>query len=311
MRTRFCIPLILALILFVCYVHTPSATRAATSVSPCPGDVNGDGVVNVFDLVAVATRYGALATPYTPEDANGDGHVDLLDLVLVAANYGCVTLGPATIPTATATVTQTPTRTPTARPGECWVYVTRVIDGDTIEVQMNGSVYPVRYIGMDTPELPHECYAREATDKNCELVLHKTVRLEKDVRETDHYGRMLRYVYVGDTFVNAELVRLGYAMVYTVPPDVKYADYFLQLQQEARDARRGLWSACAWPPTPSPTAPSEPQPACDCSYNRYNCSDFDTQAAAQACYDYCLTTVGFDVHRLDGDHDGIACESNP
>ena len=80
----------------------------------------------------------------------------------------------------------------------------------------------------------------------CDLFL-----LEKDVSETDRYGRLLRYVWVGDLMVNAELVRLGYALVSTYPPDVKYQDLFLRLPQEARAAGRGMWAEGATP-TPSP-----------------------------------------------------------
>lgn len=124
--------------------------------------------------------------------------------------------------------------------------VMRVIDGDTIEVSIGGTLYTVRYIGIDTPETVHptigeEPYGKEASDKNKALVLNKIVTLEKDVSETDRYGRLLRYVYVGDLLINAELVRLGYAQVSTYPPDVKYQSLFLQLQQEAQAANRGLW----------------------------------------------------------------------
>lgn len=124
--------------------------------------------------------------------------------------------------------------------------VVRVIDGDTIEVNIDGKLYKVRYIGIDTPETVHptkgeEPYGKEASVKNKELVEGKVVKLEKDVSETDRYGRLLRYVWVRDLFVNAELVRLGYAQVVTYPPDVKYQDLFLDLQREAREAGRGLW----------------------------------------------------------------------
>jgi micrococcal nuclease len=122
----------------------------------------------------------------------------------------------------------------------------RAVDGDTIEVEIEGESYKVRYIGIDTPELHHptkpvEYYAQEAYEKNRELVEGKTVFLEKDVSETDQYDRLLRYVYVGDTFVNAYLVQQGYALVSTYPPDVKYQERFLELQREAREAGRGLW----------------------------------------------------------------------
>jgi len=118
----------------------------------------------------------------------------------------------------------------------------RVIDGDTIEVKDEvGTKYRVRYIGIDTPETTED-YGDIATEKNKELVEGKLVKLEKDVSSTDKYGRILAYVYVGDIFINAYLVQEGYAQISTYPPDVKYADYFLELQQEARDSSKGLWS---------------------------------------------------------------------
>jgi len=145
------------------------------------------------------------------------------------------------------------------QPGTVTAQVVRVIDGDTIEVNIGGKSYTVRYIGIDTPETVHptkpvEYLGKEASDKNKELVSGKTARLDKDVSETDKYGRLLRYVYVGDLFINAELVRLGYAQVATYPPDVKYQDLFLKLQREAREAGRGLWGiAVTTAPTQTPT----------------------------------------------------------
>jgi len=189
--------------------------------------------------------------------------------------------------------------------------VVRVIDGDTIEVSIGGKTYKVRYIGIDTPETKDpqkgvEWMGPEAAAKNEELVGGKVVGLEKDVSETDRYGRLLRYVWVGDLMVNAELVRLGCAEVSTYPPDVKYVDCFLRLERDARDAGR----MCGLLPTPSPTTSPSP-PVCDCSGNIYNCADFSTHAQAQACYEYCKSLGRGDIHRLDGDNDGIACESLP
>lgn len=124
--------------------------------------------------------------------------------------------------------------------------VARVIDGDTIELS-DGS--RVRYIGMNTPETvdprkPVECFGKEAAAKNRELVQDKTVRLEKDVENRDKYGRLLRYVWVSSTFINLELVREGYARIYTFPPNVKYYEQFLAAEREAREAKRGLWGGC-------------------------------------------------------------------
>jgi len=117
----------------------------------------------------------------------------------------------------------------------------RVVDGDTIEIEdENGTKHKVRYIGINTPETD-EYYGDIATEKNKELVEGKIVKLEKDVSETDMYGRLLRYVYVGDLFINSYLVENGYAQVATYPPDVKYTDSFLELEKEARENRRGFW----------------------------------------------------------------------
>jgi len=143
--------------------------------------------------------------------------------------------------------------------------VTRVVDGDTIEVLMAGITYRIRYIGIDTPETvdprrPVQCYGREASARNRELVEGKTVELEKDVSETDEFGRLLRYVWVDGEMVNATLVREGYAVAATYPPDVKHQELFLGLQREAIDAGRGLWSACA-----SPTASATARGVCDYS----------------------------------------------
>lgn len=122
--------------------------------------------------------------------------------------------------------------------------VRRVVDGDTA-VLADGE--RVRYIGLDTPELHHprkpvQYYAREAAEFNRKLVEGKSVRLEFDVQRRDRYGRLLAYLFLEDgTFVNGELLRQGYAQLLTIPPNVKYADRFVELQREARQAKRGLW----------------------------------------------------------------------
>lgn len=122
----------------------------------------------------------------------------------------------------------------------------RVVDGDTIHVKLWERVEKVRYIGVNTPETHHptrgeEPGGREAAEMNRRLVAGQRVRLELDVRARDRHGRLLAYVWVGDLMVNAELVRLGYAQVMTVPPNVKHQELFVKLQREARDAGRGLW----------------------------------------------------------------------
>ncbi len=124
--------------------------------------------------------------------------------------------------------------------------VKRVIDGDTIELE-SGQI--VRYIGIDTPETVHpskpvQCFGVEASNKNKELVLGKEIKLEKDISETDKNGRLLRYTWLDNVLINDLLIRHGYAVSSTHPPDVKYQDKFLESQRLARQENRGLWSAC-------------------------------------------------------------------
>jgi micrococcal nuclease len=117
------------------------------------------------------------------------------------------------------------------------VAVVRVIDGDTIVIDGGDHV---RYIGIDSPETD-EFYYSEASQLNTDLVAGKKVRLESDVTDKDKYGRLLRYVYVGDIFVNAEMVRQGCAWSTAYPPDVKYQVYLEAMEKEARESERGFW----------------------------------------------------------------------
>ena len=137
-----------------------------------------------------------------------------------------------------------PILAPTALPSSSSLEVTeatvvRVIDGDTIEVDLGGRLYKIRYIGIDTPEIGRPG-ADEATAFNAQLVSGKTVYLEKDASETDRYGRLLRYVWTDEGMVNAILVTNGYAQVSTYPPDVKYQQEFLELQKQAEETGTGL-----------------------------------------------------------------------
>jgi len=116
--------------------------------------------------------------------------------------------------------------------------VVRVIDGDTIDVDINGETMRVRYIGMNTPERDEPCY-RDATEANRRMVEGQTVTLVRDTSNTDRYDRLLRYVYVGNTFVNRELVAEGYAEAVLYEPDHRYYNDFLQLEREATRDQRG------------------------------------------------------------------------
>lgn len=127
--------------------------------------------------------------------------------------------------------------------------VTKVVDGDTIRVSgRNGPEEKIRLIGIDahevrnTPRKKAGFYGKEATAYLRKRISGKKVRLEYDVQRYDRYRRTLAYVYLEDgTFINAEMVRKGYAVVLTVSPNIKYADRFILYQQEARKSNRGLW----------------------------------------------------------------------
>ena len=112
--------------------------------------------------------------------------------------------------------------------------VLRVVDGTTIQVDPDGGHERVGYLGLEALGPP-------ATEANRHLVQGHRVWLELDAPLRDGEGRLLAYVYVGDLMVNAELVRLGYAQVATFPPNLKYQGWFLTLQREAREAKRGVW----------------------------------------------------------------------
>lgn len=125
------------------------------------------------------------------------------------------------------------------------IKVSRVIDGDTIELEGGQKV---RYIGIDTPETVDprrdpQCFGKEASLRNKELVENKEIYLEKDVSETDRYGRLLRYIYLAENgiSINEQLVREGYAAASSYPPDIKYQEKLKTAEQEARNNQKGLW----------------------------------------------------------------------
>jgi micrococcal nuclease len=127
--------------------------------------------------------------------------------------------------------------------------VVRVVDGDTIVARVDGRDEYVRYIGVDTPETvkpdtPVQCYGPRASDENHRLVEGQTVRLTFDREVRDDYGRLLAYVYAGKRFVNAELVRGGYARTLAIAPNTSHAREFQRLAMKAAKTGRGLWGAC-------------------------------------------------------------------
>lgn len=120
--------------------------------------------------------------------------------------------------------------------------VTRVIDGDTLEINHQTKV---RLIGIDAPETkPNDCYALESKLALEALTLNHQVTLETDVSNTDLYQRLLRYIWINGQLINQELIRQGYAIAKAYPPDTKYRSQLNQAQQEAQAETLGLWQYC-------------------------------------------------------------------
>lgn len=144
-----------------------------------------------------------------------------------------------------ASVTR-PTLKPTF-PTSALSLVTRIIDGDTFEIETKQKV---RLIGIDTPELNKlknldpECFGTQAAQKLSGLILNKKVRMEKDISETDRFGRLLRYVYLDSIFINQQLVESGFAFAKNYPPDSRYKETLVKAQEKARENNSGLWSEC-------------------------------------------------------------------
>lgn len=216
-------------------------------------------------------------------------------------------------PTATSQPLPTnpyPTATSTGRET---ALVTRIIDGDTIEVSMDGTTYSVRYIGIDTPEMNEPC-GSEATQANANLVAGQTVTMVKDVSEIDSFGRLLRYVYVEDRFINGELVASGWAEAIEYPPDTSMAETL------ASFAAQGAGRGCALVAVPTattvvaiPTAPA----AQDCVAGYSPCippgDDVDCAGGSGNGPRYVEGPIIVDQSQgdrygLDSDGDGVGCE---
>lgn len=191
---------------------------------------------------------------------------------------------------------------------------TKVIDGDTIKVELEGKEETVRMILVDTPETAHpnkprQPFGPEAASFTKETLEGKEVKLERDVSQRDRYGRILAYVYVDDQMFNEVLLEKGLARVSVFPPDVKYADRFREIQKKAQQAKLGIWSIEDYASDKGyddskARISAEPKPSSRNEVLFYaKCAE--VRAAGKA-----------PLHRgdpgyrsgLDGDGDGIACE---
>ena len=206
--------------------------------------------------------------------------------------------------------------------------VIKVVDGDTLAVDIAGHSTTVRMIGVDTPETvdprkPVQCFGVEASNKSKTALSGQSVKLEFDPSQgkLDKYGRLLAYVFLPDgTNWNDRLIRDGYAHEYTYRLPYKYQTQFKEAEKFARENDKGLWgpgvcdlSAPAPAPAPVKTAsPAAPTNSSEylCGGDIYNCTSFATHTEAQAAYESC-GGVNNDVHGLDRDKDGLACETLP
>ena len=227
--------------------------------------------------------------------------------------------------------------------GQRCIYATttHVVDGDTFDLRVDlpvnwgddcpvtaGQTYRIRLIGVDTPEVygQQECYGPEASNYAKSILEGKAVCLMRDTSCTDRYDRLLAYVWVDtdpnnpgcELFLNGDLAWQGYGNAMSYPPDTLLLPSIRASECEAYKAGRGMWSACPGlpapegctggePPGPAPTTPPSGDPCGPCAATDCNCSDFSTHSQAQACFD----AHPGDPFRLDGDNDGIACESLP
>lgn len=124
--------------------------------------------------------------------------------------------------------------------------VERVVDGDTIELKIDGKIESVRLIGIDAPE-KNECYVNEATEELKKILQNKNVRLESDSSQNDRdkYDRLLQYIYLDDeTLVNEKLVKEGIAKEYTYKIPYRFQKDFLNYQNLAKEEKLGLWGKC-------------------------------------------------------------------
>lgn len=204
-----------------------------------------------------------------------------------------------------------------------------VVDGDTIKINLDGKTEVLRLIGIDTPETvdprkPVQCFGKEASNKAKELLLGKRIRIESDESQDvrDKYNRLLVYVFREDgIFYNKYMIEQGYAHEYTYELPYKYQSEFIEAELLAKTNQKGLWSpsSCDGETTinlesnqsvSNQVISTSTHTNNSCSANTYNCTDFSTQKQAQEVF---LTCGGIDndIHRLDQDGDGIACESLP
>lgn len=178
----------------------------------------------------------------------------ILGCALIALACGTPPLATAPVPTSATTPSQAAIDCDLGPEGAAEeATVTRIVDGDTIHVDIDGQEFRVRYIGLDAPEVerdnnPGEPFGNEATEFNRDFVEDQLVVLERDVSDTDQFGRLLRYVWLPSDgecsleMVNVLLAAQGMADVKRYPPDTRWQDVLQEAENAARDADLGIWA---------------------------------------------------------------------
>jgi endonuclease YncB( thermonuclease family) len=201
-------------------------------------------------------------------------------------------------------------------------WVSRVIDGGKIVVTLYQTERTVQYLGIQAPATDLQIFAANSTFKNQQLVEGKMVTLVRDLSQPDPIDRLLRYVFVDQTFVNYALLREGYARVDEQQKGLTCAGVFQQAELQARQERVGLWVFDFFlrrTPTPIPPIATAriflptgyARALCDCTGPDLDCGDFFTQAQAQACFERCMRHGYGDIFHLDSNRDGIVCPRLP
>lgn len=201
--------------------------------------------------------------------------------------------------------------------------VVKVVDGDTIDISIDGKIERLRLIGLDTPETvdprkPIQCFGIEASNKTKSMLMGKKVSIESDTTQGDRdkYGRLLSYVFLEDgTNFNLYIIREGYAYEYTYDLPYKYQAEFKQAQVTAQLNKNGLWSpgACEEKKTTATTV-TAPSPQCNPNYSgclKQNAGDYDCAGGSGNGPNYtgAVQVLGYDEYKLDGDGDGLGCEN--
>jgi micrococcal nuclease len=288
-----------------------AVAQAGIAVGYGDGTYRPNDAVTREEMASFLAR--AMGLSLIPGDTFVDvagGHEPAINAIAAAGvTVGCDPVGPRYCPTASVIRDQMATfltrargLAPVAVTPDTLYAVASITDGDTFRAIVGGVSEPVRLIGMDTPEVG-QCLADQATAYLSSRISGQSVRMIVDVSDRDGFGRLLRYVMIGNVFVNGELVRQGYATAIRYPPDTFMATYLEALQGEAQAAGRGIWgSAGACPPPP-------PLSQCHASYPTVcirppppdlDCADIPYRN---------FKVLPPDPHNFDGNNDGVGCET--